>query len=163
MHQQADRTSVPRLRGTRCCRTIDQRLQRLHPRLAKEVSTRRLHREHLRGAVVVAGGNCPVRAELCLIVAAHRIHCVSRKRKPTKSDLRVSIDTNSRVRLHPSIRKLWTQRRGNHVRTRNCCAIFMVKIIILPRQARDKHRENSKKWRFLICVRKEMQIMQSGD
>jgi hypothetical protein len=32
-----------------------------------------------------------------------------------------------------------------------CDAIFMLKMIILPRQARDKHRENSKRdMRFLI-------------
>ena len=40
---------------------------------------------------------------------------------------------------------------GNQVRKRNCGAICIVKMTILPRQARDKCRENSKKLRFLIA------------
>eukprot|EP01046_Picozoa_sp_COSAG06_P012551 COSAG06_NODE_741_length_12661_cov_24.506607_3_plen_85_part_00 len=45
-----------------------------------------------------------------------------------------------------------TYEEANHhheVRKRPFCAIFMLKPEHLPRQARDKQRENSKKGRFL--------------
>ena len=35
---------------------------------------------------------------------------------------------------------------------RHFCAVFYIKCIILPRQARDKHKENSKKMAFPIAA-----------
>jgi hypothetical protein len=41
------------------------------------------------------------------------------------------------------------RRAGKKVRKRHFCPLFILKCIILPRQAQDKHRENSQKCRFL--------------
>jgi hypothetical protein len=45
-----------------------------------------------------------------------------------------------------------TVRRQQQVRKRHFLRHLYIKCIILPRQARDKHRENSKKCRFLAAA-----------
>jgi hypothetical protein len=49
------------------------------------------------------------------------------------------------------------QDRNGSARKRHFLRHLYIKIIILPRQARDKHRENSKKVPFSLRQRKEMQ------
>ena len=82
--------SVSRLRGARGCSTLNERVQRLHPRLAEEVRARCLHWENLRCAESVARRDCAVGTQLSVVVAAHGVHCTTSR-----------LHTNVKIKLPP--------------------------------------------------------------